>query len=230
MSDPAPFRTESGATASDLTKALKSGHCPICSLLRDDEFQELCRWVGDNTANKNNRRRLDDAGGFCNYHFWRLRKVHSPLSGSLVNDFVAAKFLSSLRNPAGGDGLGHAQWLRTAAEQCPLCVHLDGREATHLRALADWFGEPSAWQEYENSRGLCLPHLARLQPLIDRPTLRSQLISTQVVQVERLQKEMREFRRRFETGRRWKISHDEWKAWERVIEKLVGREGAPFPR
>jgi len=230
MSDPVSFQTEPGATGSELTKAIKSGHCPICALLRDDEFHELCRWVGDNVADEGNRQRLDTAGGFCNYHFWRLRKIHSPLSGSLVNDFVAAKFLDSLRNSASGNGLAHAQWLRNVVKQCPLCAHLQGREVIHLRALANWLNEPPAWQEYENSRGLCLPHLVRLQPLIDKPMLRNQLVCTQIVQVERLRKEMRDFMRQFENGQRWEISHDEWKAWERVIEKLVGREGTPFPR
>jgi Family of unknown function (DUF6062) len=230
MSDPASFQAEPGATGSELTKAIKSGHCPICALLRDDEFQELCRWVGDNVASKDNCQRLDAAGGFCNCHFWRLRKIHSPQSGSLVNDYAAAKYLDLLRNSANVNGLAHARWLQKVAEQCPLCVHLEDREATHLRKFADWLNEPPAWREYENSRGLCLPHLVGLQPLIDKPALRNQLTCTQIAQVERLQKEMRDFMRQFENGQRWEISHDEWKAWERVIEKLVGRDGTPFPQ
>jgi len=212
-----------------LAEAFKSGRCPICYLLQGDEFHELCRWVGGNVADEGNRQRLDVAGGFCNYHFWLLGEIHSPQSGSLVNDYVAANFLDPLRNLSTGGGGTFAQWLRNVAEHCPLCIHLIAREATHLRALADWLNEPPSWREYENSRGLCLPHLVRLQALIDDPMLRKQLTCAQVVQVGRLLKEMRDFARQFEAGQRWEISHDEWKAWERLVEKLVGRKGTPFP-
>ena len=213
-----------------LAEALQSNRCPICFLLRDDEFQELCRWAGGGLENEEIRRRLDKAGGFCNNHFWLLREIHSPQSGSLVNDYVAAKLLEVLRKPRTDEKRAHAQWLWNAAERCPLCACLRNREARHLRALADWLKAPPSWPEYENSRGLCVPHLVRLQALIDDQTFHEHLARAQAAQVERLQKEMRVFVRQFEAGQRWNISHDEWKAWERVIEKLVGRKGTPYPQ
>jgi hypothetical protein len=47
----------------------------------------------------------------------------------------------------------------------------------------------------------------------------------QSAQIERLQKEMRELVRKFGSGQRWEISPDEWDAYKRIIEKLVGRKG-----
>ena len=205
------------------------GRCPICALLQADEFQELCRWFGGDVADEGNRRRLDEAGGFCNHHFWLLGEIHSPQSGSLLNDYIAAKFLDLLRNESNGGGQIRAQWLRNATEKCPLCIHLARREAQHVHAFVDWLEQPSSWQAYENSRGLCLPHLLHCQPLMGNESLRRRLDHFQSAQIEHLQKEMRELVRKFESGQRWEISPDEWNACRRIIEKLVGRKGTANP-
>src|ERR1017187_5476077 len=89
MDDPASATVESGA--SDWEKAVQSGHCPICFLLQQDEFHRVCRWVGGDIADEGNRRGLDEAGGFCNWHFWLLNEIHSPQSGSGVDDYIAAR-------------------------------------------------------------------------------------------------------------------------------------------
>jgi hypothetical protein len=76
MSDPAVTTSENAATP--WKKAVQSGRCPVCFLLQQDEFRWLRRWVGGNIADEDNRRRLDKAGGFCNWHFWLLNDLHSP--------------------------------------------------------------------------------------------------------------------------------------------------------
>ena len=81
-------------------EAVHSGRCPICFLLRRDEFDELSCWVGGDVADQQNRQRLEEAGGFCNSHFWLLNGLHSPQSGSLVNDFIATRLFQSLRHLA----------------------------------------------------------------------------------------------------------------------------------
>jgi hypothetical protein len=188
----------------------------------------LSHWVGGNVDAPQNRQRLEEAGGFCNGHFWQLNQFHSPQSGSLVNAFIAARLLQSLRNPAGNDGQAQATWLRVAAIRCPVCVHLRGREAAHVRTFLAWLADAQAWAEYEVSQGLCLPHSLRCQGLVQDPALRDRLSKVQVVQVERLQNGMRALVQKLAAGQRWEVSRDEWAAWERTTEKLVGRSGV-FP-
>ena len=206
-------------------EAVSSGRCPLCFVLRRDEFAELSRWVGGGVADEQNRRRLDDAGGFCNSHFWLLKGLHSPQSGSLVNDYIAARLVHWLREPAGQGWETQAAWLREAATRCPLCVHLQACETAHARAFVGWLSDSVAWSEYAESRGLCLPHLVRCQALVQDSSLVERLNQAQAAQIERLQGEMRECVRKFETGERWEISQDEWAAYERATEKFVGRNG-----
>ena len=40
-------------------EAVRSGRCPVCFLLRREEFGELSHWVGGGVTEPENRRRLD---------------------------------------------------------------------------------------------------------------------------------------------------------------------------
>jgi hypothetical protein len=227
MSEPAPATPPTEATP--WTEAIRSGRCPLCFLLRQDEFDELRRWVGGDVADDQNRRRLDEARGFCNGHFWLLAELHSPQSGSLVNDYVATSLIEWLRHPARQDWPAQAAWLREAASRCPLCARLRACETAHLRALVGWLSDRAAWPHYAESRGLCLPHFLRCQALVQDLSLREQLCQAQAVQIERLQREMRQLARKLAAGQRWEVSRNEWVAWERATEKFVGRRGLAPP-
>jgi hypothetical protein len=217
-------------TTARFAEALESGHCPVCAALRQDEFDELCRWVGGNVADQENHRRLDVAGGFCNHHFWLLARFHSPHSGSLLHDYVVKRLRQALLSaPAGTDAEAVMEWLRRATDQCPICSHLATCEARQVTAFADWMRDDVAWPRYIESRGLCGPHLLRCQARIADPALRQRLLEAQTRQLVRLQAEMRTNVKKFEAGRRWDITQDEDAAWRQAIEKLVGRVGLQKP-
>ena len=97
-------------------QAVRSGRCPICFLLRREAFAELSRWVGGDVADSDNRRRLDEAGGFCNVHFWLLMELHSPQSGALVNGYIMGRVLERLEQPGWQGWEAQAAWLQSAAE------------------------------------------------------------------------------------------------------------------
>jgi hypothetical protein len=229
MPEVSPKSPPGPAAPAKLLEAVRSRHCPICFLLRQDEFDEMCRWVGGNVADEKNRARLDAAGGFCNHQVWLLSELHSPNSGSKVNDHVAAHLLPRLGVPAGSNGNAPLDWLRRAAAQCPLCEHLREREAAHLRTFVDSLAQGRSWSEYEPSRGLCLPHWLRAQATVGDESFRRRLAQVQAAQIERLQTEMRACVSKLESGRRWEISRDEWAACARTTEKLVGRKGVLPP-
>lgn len=210
-----------GKTAPAMQAALASGRCPICFLMRADEFEELSRWIGGNVASQNNRRQLDQIGGFCNHHFWLLADHHSAHSGSLVNAYVARKYLEMRLAPA--------EWLRTSASRCPLCARLASCEATHLQEFAIWLREPKALDEYERAFGLCLPHLLRCEEIIEDRRIYGKMLAAQIASVQRLQMQMEEFSRKFLSTPGAPITTEEWHAWTRVVEKLVGRKNVRHP-
>jgi hypothetical protein len=220
------------AATTQMQRAVASGRCPVCFLLRNDEFDELCRWVGGNVADERNRARLDAAGGFCNYHLWKLSELHSPYSASLVNDYAAQKALEALRDPSHADRDHLARWFRRAAERCPLCEQMANCEGRHVSKFVDWLRAGSNREQYEKSEGLCVPHLLRTLALLDGDALYEQLAQAGAVQIERLQQQMREYARKFaarQAGGQEHIEREELDAWRRAIEKLVGRTNVQWP-
>ena len=137
---------------------MHSGRCPVCFLLRRDKFDELSRWVGGDVADQQNRQRLEQAGGFCNSHFWLLNELHSPQSGARLNDFIATRLVGALRDCADDDRQAQVAWLREAATRCPVCARLRACEATHVRAFVAWLSDSVAWAEYQPNHGACACH------------------------------------------------------------------------
>jgi hypothetical protein len=229
MNDPAAPLVAGTTILAKFDEALNSGSCPVCHILRHDEFEELCRWVGGDVTEPKNRQELEAAGGFCNRHLWLLGKIHSPCSASLVNDFVVEQAVTALRDTTAAIGSAPARWLRESAVRCPLCVHLRAYEASYVSAFTQWLHGDGAWPRYAESRGLCQPHLQHCLNAMGGSALRQRLLENQVHQFRRLQTEMRAYAEKFSAGRRWDIAGSEEVAWEQAIEKLVGRAGIALP-
>ncbi|HRT09127.1 MAG TPA: DUF6062 family protein [Candidatus Paceibacterota bacterium] len=228
MADLSPPSPRGSPPAPTPAEAVRSQGCPICFLLHRDEFEEICRWVGGTVADGQYRLPHEPAAGFCNHHAWLLGEIHSPASGSKLNDLLAAALLARLDTAA--DGVQTiADWLRNSAAQCPLCEYLGRRESAHLQALLTWLAQPGAWEEYERSTGLCLPHLQRCSPRLAGESLVRRLLHAQAAQIERLQLQMRACATKLASGQRWEISPDEWAAWRRATEKLGGCRGLVWP-
>jgi hypothetical protein len=224
-----PATPEASPATATFSEALDSGHCPVCAALRHDEFEELCRWVGGNVADANNRRALDAAGGFCNHHIWLLGKIHSPHSGSLLNDFLVARLLRALRDSAVAGEQAAAEWLGRARAKCPICSRLAAREALHVAAVVEWFAEGDGWPRYTASRGLCVPHFARCLALKADAVFRQRLTNALEQQLQRLQTDMREYVRKFDGGLRRTLTRAEANAWAEAAEKLIGRANVWAP-
>jgi hypothetical protein len=215
--------------AARFEEALAAGHCPICACLRRDEFNELCRWVGGNTQDETNRWQLEAAGGFCNHHSWLLMGIHSPRSGSLLNDFMVARLFRELKSTTAPGEHAAAAYLRRARDECPFCAHLATCEACHLDAFVRCVRDADAWRRYAESCGLCVPHFVCCLALEPDVVFQERLKDALEQQFQRLQADMREYVRKFDNGQRWTISRPETNAWVQAAEKLVGRPNIRTP-
>jgi len=71
----------------NILDAFLSGGCPACSLLRQDEFDLLCHWVGvsdEKHGTSNERDKLLKSKGFCNYHFWEFERISGSYGSAEV--------------------------------------------------------------------------------------------------------------------------------------------------
>ncbi len=220
----------------ELQAAYRSASCPICSLLTKSERRYIDITLYEHVTDVKWRGEVRAARGFCALHTERVLSIgRSSLGASLV----AGDILKTLRAelPAhGGTGGGAFGRLRAALggsggsglsavlrpqQPCPLCAYLDELGTVYAAALLADLETSDGRAQYEQSVGVCIPHLtmaadrggAGLQPLLEH--------QTQVW--ERLEHELEEFARKQDYRFRNEEIGPEADAWQRAWRLLAGR-------
>jgi len=224
---------ETKDTRTKIIEAFYSDGCPLCAMLRRDELDSLYQWVGQSNNNAKNSARIKqllDAGGFCNYHFWRFQEMCTHYGSANVGAQLIEKLLETLRvdkqiHP--GNALKHREKVPDAwFAECPLCFELREKEGGYIEELLVILKNQEGRLVYENSCGLCIPHYVKAVNYIDDNSLMSFLYETQIHQLERIKTDAESFISKRYPPKRWNQTEDEKISWFRAIEKIVGRSGA----
>lgn len=213
-----------------ISEAFNLGRCVICSLLRDDEFELLCKWVG-NREKEDFERKLLITKGFCNYHFYKLEKLCDPLGLAHIERLLLQEFLKE----AERIDKEKTKWL-TAYRQyqynlsdkniCPICEVLSRNESEYIRHLAKFLEDRSNMKLYENSRGLCIPHFIKVYSFLEDKNIKDKLFDIQKRHTKILLEELRGFANKKDA--RWERTENENKSYVRGLLKLSGREGTKW--
>jgi hypothetical protein len=210
-------------------KAFNSGRCIICSLLREDEFDILCQWIG-NRQEEEFQKTLLDRGGFCNYHFWTLERICDPLgiaylTKALLDQFVCEadeNMIDQFKNYT------KKQYNLSEKNKCPVCNNISGCETKHLKNLKEFLSAEQNWELYQNSRGLCIVHFIKLFDFLEDTRLKEKIYSIQKQHIEILLRELEGFIRKQDRTLRWLRTDDEIRSYIRALEKLVGKTGVKW--
>jgi len=214
----------------NILDAFLSGRCPICSLLRQNEFDLLCRWVGrsgEEDREAKERKELLKANGFCNYHFWEFGQISGQYGGAeicigLINKYVA--ILQNEQKEIRSSGVKtHYRGL-----DCPLCADMRKIETDYIIELISLLDSDENRRKYAAGWGLCIPHLIKTIIEVKDDSLVSFLFEEEKEKMEQLELNAREFVRKRNAPLRWEQTDDEKNSWFRAIENLVGRRGQKY--
>jgi len=216
-----------------IIEAFSSDGCPLCAMLRRDELDSLYQWVGQSNNNAKNSARIKqllDAGGFCNYHFWRFGEMSTHYGSDNVGAQLIEKLLETLRTDKQEyfvDAIKHRGKISDAwFAECPLCFELREKEGGYIEELLVILKNQEGRLVYENSCGLCILHYVKAVNYIDDNSLMSFLYETQIHQLERIKTDAESFISKRYPPKRWNQTEDEKISWFRAIEKIVGRSGS----
>ena len=210
-------------------KALNSGRCIICSLLREDEFDILCQWVG-NGQEEEFQKTLLDRGGFCNYHFWNLEKLCDPLGIAYLTKSLLDQFVFEADENRIDEFKNYIkkQYNLSEKNKCPVCGIVSESETKHLKNLKDFLSLEQNLELYQNSRGLCTIHFIKLFDFLEDTSLKEKIFSIQKQHMEILLRELKGFIRKQHRTLRWQRTDDEIRSYIRTLEKLVARTGVKW--
>lgn len=131
-----------------LRERLKNeNRCPVCTLVRDLEFELLRHLQYQVTHNVEVRKSVAAEGSFCPLHFRRFRK--------LANAQTTALLMIELVQLYRKNGRNHQL-------SCRICRELDTYESALVQELARLLNEPAFCSLYKERTGLCFAHTETL--------------------------------------------------------------------
>ena len=220
-----------------LIDAFSSSRCPICLMLREKEFNELCNWVvqsGDEHKNSSNRIELLFSGGFCNNHFWEFQKLSTYYGSASISAQLIERILKIferynyqyfhdfLRQRNGDANI----WSIEENSYCPVCREMKRNGEEYLKELTRILENEEFQKKYLKGCGLCIPHWLKCMYYVENESIAKFLMETQITQLKKIKENAISFIHKKKPPLRWQQTEDEKCSWFKAIEKIVGRIGA----
>ncbi|MFQ3565919.1 MAG: DUF6062 family protein [Aggregatilineales bacterium] len=220
----------------DLLERFAEPGCTVCALLKAAQRRYLSALLYEFVTDPGAQAQFRAARGLCNPHAWALHDQREGLVGiAILYEQAISEWLERLNEvepPANNGGLGRlfrrnlSGAGRLAPERgCGCCAQLAETERYALETLRDGLAEPSFRENYLSSTGLCLPHLARLLPMLRDPSAFKCVYDHQREQLSALREQLDLFIARYGERGDGAPMGDEATSWRRAIALLAGEIG-----
>ncbi len=201
-----------------LATALAQRHCPLCHILADKTYHLLCQLQYDAVYDAEVKACVTATGGYCNFHFWYLEKLTSPITNAQLLESLLERIRSEVLS---GQNVPQQVSTRLATEaRCPACCACRKWEDDLLTLFAAKIPERGFQVAYQRCRGLCLPHLVQILERLPDMEARGVLVTAAGHQLDILMQELRLQVIKWQTKDR--SPGEERDSTYRAIEKFVG--------
>jgi len=227
-----------------LLEACGRDGCPVCSCLDQQSRRAVGALLYEHVTDSATRERLRASWGFCNWHTWMLLDAESFATGAaiLYEDLlrVCRERVDRLRDGVPTSVPRRLGWFRTGGRRarrllprfveeyrtragCPVCASLRVAEAHCIAAVVEFADDPEFSRAYDESTGLCLPHLVvAVEQTTDAATL-GRLLDTTLAKWEGLRGDLDRFVSKNEYRNTEVVSEQEADSYRRAFEVLAGR-------
>ncbi|NIA07094.1 MAG: hypothetical protein GWP14_05585 [Actinobacteria bacterium] len=217
---------QKGMVYFDILEALrKSKVCILCDL----EFSNIRRYLDNLLYEKVNdvgvRRDLSRSRGYCRRHAHMLLEFADGLGSAILYRDQVQLFLDFLKglDSLPGKLRSHnlpESWNHEAL--CPACVTQARCRKRYVECLLEWLGEPHLRKAFDDSPGLCVPHLLLVLGQIRDAASRTYLIGVQVSKFSALVEDLAEFIRKQDYRFCGQSPGREKGSWQRAVSMMVG--------
>jgi hypothetical protein len=234
----------------DLVEMLPQPGCAICNLLLPLAERQLQSLLYDGATDPGIHQAIRARRGLCSTHAEQVTHYlgnaqtitifyHAAvdevvrLLGEMPDEVPPVTARRRIATLLGGNhpGVGLAGSLAPAAP-CLVCHALDSAESLYAEVMATQLDDPRLSEAYQQSQGLCLPHLQRVLSLAADPAIIAALIATQ----RRLWAQLRDDLAAFIAKADYRFTYDdkgqEGDSWLRAVRQMHGpdRLFGPDPR
>ena len=228
------------------------GECLMCALERKTELGEAERYLGASVMEPDVRIRVNDRG-FCRKHHAMLFSMSNRLGHALMLEShmienrekltkISDKLLQSaaqLKDAGIGDKLSgktkaataeilkQAQTVKEMAGSCLMCETIEENMNRYLHTFFHLYQHDADFRSrFEQSKGLCLPHLGKLLETATQELgakelwqFTETLIRTEKENMDRIQEDISWFIKKFD----YRYENESWKNSKDAVERTVNK-------
>src|SRR5574341_1681743 len=231
----------------DLRDALTEPGCPICARVLRAGRDAMAPLLVNGSPETGGRQHGTTLRPLCNAHAWSIQQILQRPVGlaQSYEAFLHVRIETLRRTMAPRNNSSRIRWpgwMRRWGDlamdwlprwrrfrRCPACRAAGAVERRDLGLLLDLITDMEFARAYEDSGGLCLPHLELIQRLApDHPNL-SRLLQANIPMVKRLHAEVQDFIRRAKAPLLTLTQEEQNATWARLLEWTAGKPGVFGP-
>jgi hypothetical protein len=231
----------------EILNLLQRPGCPLCTRQGIASKRALGSLLYEQVTDPQTRRHLLGSRGLCNWHAWMLPEIRdSALGTALVYKHLLQDVLKTFPGLAGRRPPSRWQRLvdqmtrrqrkaagpeghRGQTAYCPVCRLCRRTERNDARTILTFWAEPEFAQAFNQSTGLCLPHLLGCAEICLGHANLPSVLADHARRFRDLIGELEEFIRKRDYRFLREAYGPERDSWKRVLEAFVGQPGVFGP-
>jgi len=225
----------------ELIETFPRSGCAMCNLLRRDVDRCIDGMVYGFMDTDEMRAAFSGSRGLCAEHGWQLKqnkfgnvlgiaKLYATTLGEVLAILDAApeeagnsksRFDRLLNNDRRSETSALANQLEPVTD-CMVCTRIDEREEDYVSMFDRYMTEPRFRAMFEQSDGLCLPHLRAVLRGMSDPAAKQVLIERQMILWRDLKAQVDSFAAKQNYEHEGELSEAEGDSWVRAILRMGG--------
>lgn len=193
-----------------LEEALAQAECALCWIVHRSLLRQVKTLLREHLADPEWRLSVRQGNGFCRYHASLLLQQGDVLQLAILAEDVLAHVAQTFR----------AKW-NVPAGICQLCEAQNRDTAQFVQLLAQLLDDADWRKRYEQSVGLCVPHLQMVARACRRET-KQWLIECELANWQALRRQLQEVIHKHDYRFKDVPWGEETGSWRRAFRKLYG--------
>jgi hypothetical protein len=210
-------------TIYELRLACHKPGCPVCTLVQRAGARYIEGTFNESMLDPGIRQKLVESMGFCYEHTWQSidLKLSEALGHAILYQDLVKHVLSTIIENEKKSGLQLTNTLDQVTG-CPACRIEEETLERVVDSLVAALRDVDFVGEFQQSNGLCLPHLKRLLPGLDQRR-QAIVLSHQRTRMESLKGELAEFIRKCDYRFRDEVIGKEGDSYKRAADMVKGK-------
>jgi hypothetical protein len=221
----------------DLIETFHETGCAICHLLQRDATRFIDSLLYEYVTKLQTNDTFRSGRGLCNTHSWQMAEFTGRALGiAMLSNMVVDEIQKVTAKSSPGQSSGLARLLNKqqtsssladaleSTEACPVCDLVSRAEQHYVEVIATHLDDSRFIDAFQDSGGLCLPHVRQTLRQITDPAQSETFMKIQGEKWATLQAELKEFIRKYDINNAREAMGAEGDSWRRAIRYLAGED------